>query len=623
MMTLESPVANRISCGHKPMPQKTNGQPLTRWRPVILCIVLMLGVWIVFGQTLRHEFVNADDDVYVTENVHVAAGLTSAEIRWAFTNLQAGFWHPLTWLSLMADAQVHGLRAGGFHFTNVLLHALNTTLLFGLLRRMTGSHWRSAFVAALFAVHPLHVESVAWISERKGLLSTCFFLLSLWAYASYAQDLTGEQLLKSADGKRPIRPLSHRVTFYLLALLCFTCGLMSKTMVVTLPLVMLLLDYWPLGRLNISTFKTGPSSFRRLVWEKTPFFCLALAAGWLTLRAEKDIGALAQGESLPMQLRLANAAISNLRYVSQTVWPTDLTVFYPSPTSFPTGLVLSSLLLLGLISLAAIWFGRRYPYLLAGWLWYLITLAPVSGLIQVGGHARADRYTYIPLIGIFLLVSWGLAKWCGSWRFRRKVLGLTGVAVVIGLLIVAQAQTTHWRDSVSLWTHALACAPDNPEARHNLGDALAAQGQWPEAARQYERALQLKPDHVLAHDALGVALASQGRLDEAISHFERAVQLKTNFAVGRYNLSIALASKGRLTEAMQQCEAAIRLKPDYAEAHQNLAVALASQGKMTEATSHFQQAIQLAIAQGKTALADTIRQRFALYQTNPPQSATP
>jgi tetratricopeptide (TPR) repeat protein len=600
---------------------------------LVLFSLLVLLVWIVFGQTLGHEFVNVDDDVYVTENAGVLTGLTWRGLVWAFTNLQAGFWHPLTWLSLMADAQVHGLRAGGFHLTNVLLHTANTLLLFILLRRLTGARWRSAFVAALFAIHPLHVEAVAWVSERKGLLSMMFLLLSLRAYARYAR-----MKIEIQNPKSEIRPPAARhpssSIFYLLSLSGFACALMSKTMVVTLPAIMLLLDYWPLRRVTSDRWQGArgagerPAFLSRVtchlppISEKIPFFGLACVAAWLTFRAEKDIGALAQGASLPLTTRLANAAVSCASYLSQTVWPADLAVFYPYPSSFPVTLVIGSLSLLALISLATIWLRRRFPYLAIGWFWFVITLAPVSGLIQVGGHTRADRYTYLPLVGIFLIASWGLADLCNSWRHRRAAVGAASVAVLAALLVLARAQTTHWRDSVSLWTHALACAPDNPEARHNLGDALAAQGKLPEAIQQYELARQLKPDHVLAHNALGIALATQGRLDEAIPHFETALQLKPNFAVGHYNLSVALAAKGKLDEALQQCETAIRLKPDYAEAHHNLGVALAFQGRTNEAMEHLQKALNLAIAQGKPALADTVRKRLESNQTNPLQPPT-
>ena len=592
-----------------------------RWQPIIIYLLLALGVWVVFGQTIHHDFVDLDDPVYVTHNAHVCSGLTWKGAGWAFANFAAGFWHPLTWLSLMADAQLYGLRAGGFHLSNVVLHLANTVLLLILLRRLTGALGRSAVVAALFALHPLHVESVAWISERKGLLSTCFFLLSLLAYARHVSGVRCQ--VSGAQHEVVSHVPCHASRFYWLALLFFACGLMSKTMVVTLPVVLLLLDYWPLRRFESSTLNSQRSTLPHLLWEKAPFLGLALVAGWLTIHAEKDIGALAQGEILPLPVRMANAALSTVRYLSQTVWPADLVVFYPYPSSFTTGPVLGSLLLLALISLAAIWLGRRFPYLAVGWFWYLITLSPVSGLIQVGGHSRADRYTYVPLVGIFLIASWGLADLCASWRYRRAGLRTAGVGVLAGLLMVAHTQTAHWRDSVSLWTHALACAPDNPEARHNLGDALAAQGKLPEAIQQFERALQLKPDHVLAHDALGVALATQGRLDDAIPHFERALQLKPNFAIGHYNLSVALAAKGKLVEAMRECETTLRLKPDHAEAHQNLAVALATQGKLNEATPHFQQALRLATAQGKLALADAIRARLQTTQTSLPQQKAP
>ena len=401
-----------------------------RWRTVVTCLLLTLAVWVVFGQTLQHEFVNCDDDVYVTDNPHVSAGWTWNGVGWAFSNLQAGFWHPLTWLSFMTDAQFHGLRARGFHLTNVLLHLANTLLLFLLLRKLTNAHWGSAFVAAVFAVHPLHVESVAWVSERKGLLSTSFFLLSLWAYAKCMK--SGEWQVTGNAWRLVSLVTRLSSSFYWGALFFFACGLMSKTMVVTLPLVMLLLDYWPLRRFEPSTLNamarrneaetTQPSTILRLVLEKVPFLALALAAGWLTYHAEKSIGALSHGDAIPLTHRLANAGLSAVWYLWRTIWPAELAVFYPYTGSFSTAWVVGSLLLLVAISLLALWLGRRHPYLVVGWFWYLVTLSPVSGLIQVGAHARADRYTYVPALGIFLIVGWGLGELCGHWRHRRALL---------------------------------------------------------------------------------------------------------------------------------------------------------------------------------------------------------
>ncbi len=652
-----------------------------RGRTLITCLLLALAVGMVFGQTLRHEFVNCDDDVYVTDNPRVATGLTWGGVRWAFQNLQAGFWHPLTWLSLMTDAQGHGLDAGGFHLTNVLLHLANTLLLFGVLRQMTNAHWASAFVAALFAVHPLHVESVAWISERKGLLSFLFSLLSLWAYVGYAQ---------KARNQPPsgFRPLTSGLLW--LSLLFFALALMSKTMAVTLPLVLLLLDYWPLGRIGADT--TNPSSvtppsasYLRLLLEKAPFFVLAVGAAWLTFHAEKNIGALSHGADTPLLPRLANAAYSSGWYLWRTLWPADLAVFYPYTGAVPIAWAAAAALLLVLLSALVLWYGRRHPYLVVGWFWYVLTLAPVCGLIQIGAHARADRYTYVPLLGVFLIVAWGATELGRRWRHGRRLLWVAGVASLGTLLVVARAQTAHWRDSVTLWSRALACAPEHFLSLNNLGNALAAkgrgeeavpyyeralklnpnaaqarvnwgnklaaqgkfaeaiahfqqalqadpafsgayynlgltlamQGLWDEAIPHYERALQLKPDYLEARVNLGNALIRQGKLEAAVTEYERVLQLKPGFAEARYNLGNTLLKLERNADAVAQYERALQLKPDYLEAHHNLGLALAKQGKLSAALPHFQQALNLATARGQPEIAEDIRRRLESYQSAP------
>jgi len=562
-------------------------------------------VWAVFGQTAHHEFVNYDDQIYVYDNLAVSQGLNWSGVVWAFKNLDAGFWHPLTWLSLMTDAQLYGLQAGGYHLTNVLFHAVNSLLLFFLLRRLTGAHWRSAFTAALFAVHPLHVESVAWISQRKDVLSAFFFLLSLWAYVCYAQGAE----VRSQEAEVRSRCLRHLPSpiFYLLALVCFALGLMSKTVVVTTPVVMMLLDYWPLRRVSgvmgqvsgggaqwpdriIETLRLP--SRRHLLLEKLPFFGLAFAAGLLTIHAERGVGALVSETSVPFEVRIGNAALSSVRYLWQTVWPTHLAVHYPLSIMSPVGLVSGSLLLLALISLVVLRMRRNHSYLVVGWFWYLLTLAPMSGLIQIGVHSRADRYTYIPLVGIFLMAVWGLAELCGRWRYRRAVLGMTAVTILAGLTVVSHVQTAYWRSSRSLWTHTLACTSGNFIAHYNLGIVLANQGKWIEAIEHYEQAVQLNPNFFEAHDSLGVALSTLGKLPEAIQHHERALQLKPDFAEAHFNLGRALAKQGKPNEAIEHYKRALQLKPDLVEAHYNLGSKLAAQGKWSEAIEHYERALQ-------------------------------
>ena len=613
---LKGNLVHKPGAGSKPV--RSEGQPRNRWLSLAVCLFLALAVWAVFGQTLQHAFVNYDDDVYVYDNPKIAQGLSLDGAVWAFKNLTAGFWHPLTWLSLMADGQFYGLRAGGYHLSNVLCHMANTLLLFVLLYRLTGALWRSGVVALLFGVHPLHVESVAWIAERKDVLSTLFWMLTLLFYARCAR-------VRAAAGKEPASGNKDsfaflRSPFYWFALLCFACGLMSKPMVVTLPLVMLLLDYWPLQRFTVDNLRF---TFPRLVWEKLPFFVLALAGGWLTLYAEKGVGALPDGAVYPFKLRAANAALSGIRYLWQTVWPARLAVIYPYPKSCSIGLVLVSGLLLALISLGVLRVSRRHPYLAVGWFWYVITLVPVSGLIQVGNHSRADRYTYVPLIGIFLMTVWGAVELCGSWRCRRALLGFAAAAILAGLMAGAYVQTGYWKDSVSLWTHTLAYTSGNASAHNNLGAVLAARAKWDEAVEHYERALQLDPGYALAHYNLGSVLARQGKLDEAISHYERALQFKPDSAETHNNLGNALGRQGKLDEAISHYERALQLKPDSAEVHNNLGNALARRGRWNEAVQQLQQALNLATTQNNPALLEAIRARLKSWQRALPQPQTP
>ena len=611
------------------------GQPVVRpppgWDAVLTGFLLALAVWVVFGQTVHYEFVNFDDQVYVTANPQVLSGLSWQGVGWAFTNLDAGFWQPLTWLSLMTDAQIYGPGAGGYHLSNVLLHGVNTLLLFLLLRRLTGALGRSAVVAALFAVHPLHVEAVAWVSERKEVLSATFGMLTLLFYARYATRGPRSQ----ARGQRSVvrspwslSPLSSPL-FYLLSLFCFACGLMSKTMVVTLPVVMLLLDYWPLRRWELAGGNVPFPVLRRLVWEKLPFFGLAFAAGLLTIHAQKGVGALMDAAAFPLKLRAANAALAGAGYLWQTVWPAGLAVFYPYPTSFSPGWVLVALLLLSLISLAALWLGRRHPYLAVGWFWYVITLAPVSGLIQIGRFARADRFTYVPLVGIFLMASWGLAALGGGWRRRRAVLGTASAMIVTGLLVLAWVQTRYWRDSVSLWTRALACTSGNYLAHNKLGIALAEQGKLDAAIPHFERALQLDPNALEVHNNLGITLARQGKLEAAIPHFERALQLNPDFAQAGCTLAwlLATCSEARLrnpAEALRRAQRARELTQSRVpEVLDTLAAAQAAGGDFVQAVETARQALELATAASNPMLAGEIQSRLRLYQAGQPYYQSP
>jgi tetratricopeptide (TPR) repeat protein len=540
--------------------------------------------WLVFGQTLRHEFVSFDDNLYVCENPAVTHGLNLKGVGWAFTHTVVANWHPLTMMTHMLDCRLYGLNAGGHHLTNVLLHTASVILLFLVLRRMTGALWRSALVAAVFAIHPLRVESVAWVAERKDVLSGLFFMLTLWAYVRYV----GKSKAHSPKSK----------VFYGLVLLFFVLGLMSKPMVVTLPFVLLLLDYWPLNRFTpppVPAVTGKGDSLKnhflpwRLILEKIPLLALSGAACVATMMIQKDIIA-----PVPLALRIGNAAVSYVVYLRQMFCPAGLAVLYPYPqNSLPGWKIALAVVLLAAISAGVFLRRQRQPYLLMGWLWYLGMLIPVIGLVQVGGQAHADRYTYLPQIGLYLALIWAVGSLGAGWRHRRVVLGGLSTVILVALIFCARAQTSYWRNSEVLWTHTLACTSDNYIAHYNLGDALVKMGRRDEAIAQYQKTLQITPNYAEAHDNLGSVLLQKGRVDEAIAHYQTALRITPENATAHNNLGNALRQKGRVDEAIAQCQVALQINPDYADAHDNLGNALFQKRRVAEAITHYQKALQI------------------------------
>ena len=542
-------------------------------------VFLLLAVTLVFGQAIGHDFVSYDDPRYVWQNPHVSGGLTSEGMLWAFTHTHGFYWHPLTGLSHMLDCQLFGLWAEGHHAINLLLHGGAVVLLFMVLRQMTGKLWPSAFVAAVFAIHPLRVESVAWVSERKDVLSGLFFMLTLAAYVDYAR-----------------RPFS--LTRYLLVALLFSLGLMAKPMLVTLPFVLLLLDYWPLGRgrwgleetQQLSTvhlpLSTDPlrgypdrppsTSFSRLLAEKLPLLALAAAASVATLLAQSEAMKLNACLSLPW--RIGNALVSYVAYVVQFICPLELTVFYPHPGyRLAAWKIVAAFLVLAGTSLVAL-ASRRRPYLLVGWLWYLGMLVPTIGLVQVGLQAMADRYTYLPQLGLSIALAWGVADVCRSWPCRRWLCG-AGSALVLGSLMAsAWLQTSHWRNSETLWSHAVACNPQNAKA----------------------------------HCYLGMALADLGQLDEAITHFRKALEIQPDEVEARAHLRAAL------DQAVNSARRAAELTPGDPAPLAMLATAYATAGRTTEAAQAARKAVDLATQQSNPALAETVQARIRLYEASDP-----
>jgi tetratricopeptide (TPR) repeat protein len=537
-----------------------------------ISVLLVVAVFLVFGQTLWHDFVNYDDQDYFYSNPHVKAGLTWSGVMWAFRTGFAANWHPLTWLSLMLDAQLFGPGAAGPHLTNVLLHAANTVLLFLLLKRLTGAHWRSAFVAALFALHPLHVESVAWVSERKDVLSGLFFMLTLLMYARYVERI----------------PTPKAKAFYGLALLFFALGLMSKPMLVTLPFVLLLLDYWPLERFAICDLRF---TIRRLAWEKVPFFVLSATSCVVTFVAQKN--AVQPFDRIPMGIRAVNAMVSCVRYLRKMFWPVDLAIPYPYPGHWSFELFwLSAAIFLAAI-VFVVWLGRRFPFLITGWFWYLGMLIPVIGLVQVGAQSMADRYTYLPLIGVFILLVWGAGEVLESWRLPKQVMWSMAMLILAACTARTLDQLRLWQNTETLFHHTITVTKGNAVAYYNLGEYYSGKGKLDEAVDNYLKAIQIRPGYDDALNNLGVALALKEELDEAVARIRESIRYQPDKADAYYNLGNVFVMQHKPDEAISAYTGALRLKPDYPEAHNNLANLLAGQGHLEEAVKHYRETLRL------------------------------
>ena len=614
-------------------------------KTLLICALLAGGTLLAFWRVNYAGFVNLDDPAYVTENLRVQRGLTGENVRWAFSTFYFSNWHPLTWLSYMLDWQLFGNNARAMHLINLAFHALNGVLLFLVLKRMTGAFWASGVVAALFAVHPLHVESVAWIAERKDVLSTFFWILTMWAYVEYTR--------RRCAG------------YYTAALAFFALGLMSKPMLVTLPFVLLLLDFWPLGRLKLGGAEAigldgARPSAGRLVFEKLPFFVFAGVSSYLTFVAQRHGEAVVSFVRLPFTRRLENVIVSYGRYLEKTFWPTDLVVFYPHTINWtPAQLTCYFLLFIGLSTLAVV-VARRSPWFFVGWWWFVGTLVPVIGLVQVGSQSMADRYTYVPHIGLFIGLVWTAREWVIGKRLGPFAVA-GAAAAIVGLGVVTYRQTGYWKDSTTLLTRAqgltranplilnnlgnelfyegkleealakfkaaleivpnddltlenigavylrqgkvdqaieqyraaLQCAPKKAGVNFNLGLALATKRDYQEALKHYRRALEADPLHVTAHLSAGNAYAALGDTEAAITNYLATVAIKPDFAQAHYNIGNARLSQGRLDEAIKYLSNAVRIDDGYARAHSQMGTALQQSGKNAEAMKHFERAIAL------------------------------
>jgi tetratricopeptide (TPR) repeat protein len=592
--------------------------------------------WIVFGQTLWHDFINYDDPRYVYENTKITGGLSLSGIAWAFTHIHSMNWHPLTTISHMLDCQLYGLKAGAHHFTNVLLHSIAAILLFLALQYMTGAFWRSAFVAAVFAIHPLHVESVAWIAERKDVLSGVFFMLTLLAYVHYAR--------------------APSIWRYLMVVFVFALGLMSKPMLVTLPFVLLLLDHWPLGRIREEGSNVGRQLFKLAV-EKIPLIVLSAVSSVVTFVAQK--GAVGETEQLSVLARINNAVVSYVAYIWQMLWPVRLAVFYPHPENrLPLWEIIASLLLLICLTVLAIAVRKQRPYLITGWLWYLGMLVPVIGLVQVGWQGHADRYTYLPQIGLYIAGTWAFADLTASWRSRRVLLGAAALLVVAALSCSAWIQTSYWRDSETLFRHALAVTANNDVAENNLGIVFLRQGKVDQAISLLQAAVDLRPDNSPAHENLAKALLQKGQVADALVHYRKLLKLQPDNIEVHNIVGTALIQQGRIREGVEEWQKVLAIQPDNGNAMSNLAwvfatspedslrdgaqavqlaeqalrisggripvifrtlaAAYAEKGMFAQAIQTAQRGIELANGQGNSRLAAELQTNIGLYQDGKP-----
>jgi len=579
-------------------------KPLHENRSFLIFIFLIVAVLAVYLPVRHYKFLKYDDDKYVTDNRYVKPGLSLQGVRWAFTTGHASNWHPLTWLSHMLDCEIFGSdnNAGAHHLTNVGFHIANTLLLFVVLTRMTGALWASGFVAAVFGLHPLHVESVAWIAERKDVLSTFFWLLTMLAYVRYTE--------------------KPKLTRYLVTLALFALGLMAKPMLVTLPFVLLLLDYWPLERMRFSKMlgsddlqggDTQGSNRRTpilyLVLEKVPFLALTVISSFVTFIVQRKGGAVPTVAALSLKSRFTNAIVSYVTYVVKMVWPSRLGVLYPHPVGgLSTAKVVVCALLLVLVTVCFVYLARRCKYPLVGWLWYVGTLVPVIGMVQVGVQARADRYTYVPLTGLFIIIAWGIPELFGKWRYRKVVLVVLAGAVLAAMITATSLQLRYWKNSIALFGHTLDVTENNWIMHGNYASVLAGAGETEKAIEEFSKALKIKSNSAEVHTNLGNVLSNIGRLDDAIKHYRKAISLEPDFSEGHYNLAVALAKKNQVDEAIAEYRQAWRLDKWNLDALNNLAHLLDDKkGQVDEAIKLYEKAIELEpgniIAHGRLGLA--------------------
>jgi tetratricopeptide (TPR) repeat protein len=553
----------------------------------IICLLLVAIILAAYWQLPTHDFLNLDDNGYITKNAHVKEGVIWENIAWAFNFVKFAYWHPITWIFHMFFYQLFGMNPAMHHLMNLFLHIANSLLLYFVFKRMTGANWESAFIAALFAIHPINVESVAWISELKNVLSTFFWILSMLLYARYAK-----------------RPGFYR---YLITVFVFIVGLMAKPMLVTLPFVLLLLDYWPLNRFKFSQSKHVPNDSNqstlyefqfsqnlRLILEKVPFLFLSAVCLYLSSLSMQRPGVLISTALVPIKLRIANALISYVAYIKKMFWPHHLGVFYPFPKTIPLWQVAGAGLFLIFITFWVIrWIGKK-PYLAVGWLWYIGTLIPVIGLVQAGlWPATADRFAYLPLIGLFIIIAWGIPDLMGGWHYKKLIIASIAMVLILNFTVATRLQNRYWTNNISLYKHALAVTDNNAIAHQKLGEALSSKGKTVEAAKHYNKALQINSCLIGANLNLGLILKEEGKFDKAIERFSKVIRIRPDYADAYYEIAATMEKQGNIDGAVKYYLEALRLKPEAARIHNNLGIALAYQNKEKEAIFHFSEALRI------------------------------
>ncbi|MDB6066775.1 MAG: Tetratricopeptide 2 repeat protein [Pedosphaera sp.] len=595
-------------------------------RDGLICILLALITLALYAPTFHHEFINLDDPTYVTVNLKVQSGFTKESMKWAFTEAYASNWHPLTWLSHMLDCKLYGLNPRGHHITNVAFHVANTVLLYWVMLGMTGARWRSAFVAALFGWHPMHVESVAWVAERKDVLSTFFWFLTMGAYALYVKELNAGPEQQGTRWKSKL--------YYGLALLAFALGLLSKPMLVTLPFVLVLLDFWPLRRIGglpepgTAAAKKGAerrakgTSWKRIILEKVPFLLLAAGSSVATYLAQRSGGAVATLGVLPIEYRIANAVVSYLRYVQKIIWPEGLAIFYPHPRFWPSEVVLLCGVALVAISCGVVFAAKKRPYLAVGWFWFTGTLVPVIGLVQVGAQSMADRYTYVPAIGLFIIAAWGLQELAAKGPRQRWVVPALSAGGLAACLVATFVQLQYWKNSLTICQRAISVTSNNTTALVNGAAALIAEGRIDEGVDWLKRSLAIDPDQGAANSSIALALGGQGKAREALPYYRKAVILMPNMPTLLNNLAWILAANADAEvrngpEAVETAERACKLTNYQVPLLiGTLAAAKAEAGRFPEAIEAANQACKLAESLGQTRVVEKNRELLELYKAN-------